>query len=131
MQRSRSSVEWLIAASFLLCVSLSPLLSFLFFPSVQIAHWGNTARIENSEMHDVRVSAMLFGEASLVNVLVTGRTPNLRSNFLISQNDNKMGFQFYDTHVRTILSGVTFRNFSAANKEFAIRYMDHSDHYTP
>ena len=82
-------------------------------------------------MHDVRVSAMLFGEASLVNVLVTGRTPNLRSPYLIAQNNNKMGFQFYDTHVKTILSGVTFRNFSAANKEFAIRYMDHSDHYTP
>lgn len=41
-----------------------------------------------------------------------------------------------DTWVQTILNNVTFRNFKASNtsrssNQFAIRYMDHSDHFTP
>ncbi len=39
----------------------------LYFCNKGIAHWGNNALIQNSEFFDVRVSAMLFGEAAVVN----------------------------------------------------------------
>jgi len=38
-----------------------------------IAHWGDTVQIDNAEMHDMRVSAMLFGSAGINNVLIYGR----------------------------------------------------------
>ncbi len=90
---------------------------------------GSTVEIRHAEMHDARVSAMLFGEAAMYDVLITARTPNLAKNWIVGQN--VMGFQFYDTSVKSILSNVTFRNFSRPLGDYAIRYMDHSDHYTP
>jgi hypothetical protein len=97
-----------------------------------LSHWGNTVSVRNAEYHDIRVSSMLFGQAAIGNALVNGRTPNLpnlKSQWLIG--DTKMGFQFYDTYVQTILVNITFRNFSTFYGDYAIRYMDHSDHYHP
>jgi hypothetical protein len=132
------------------CLSVS---SKAWLSKKGLSHWGNLADIRSAEFHDIQVSAMLFGEASMYNVLVNGRTPNLASNWVIGQG--KMGFQvlhcsglfllfgrhhslyvlfaqFYDTSVKSILSNMTFRNMSKSPfGDYAIRMMDHSDHFTP
>jgi hypothetical protein len=99
-----------------------------------LSHWGNTPLVLHSEFHDVRVSSMLFGSASMVNALVNARTPNHDTNignvYVLTERDTVIGFQFYDTWVQTILVNITFRNFTGAS-DYAIRYMDHSDHYLP
>ena len=49
-------------------------------------------------MHDVTVSAMLFGSAAINNALVDMRTAN--PNGIIPTFGGKIGFQFYDTWVQ-------------------------------
>ncbi len=60
-----------------------------------VSHWGNSIEIRNSEFHDTKVSSMMFGSAAMVNVISTGRTPNLRlpTSWFISASGGKMGFQ--------------------------------------
>ncbi len=66
-----------------------------FLVNKGVAHWGNTVSVRNAEFHDVRVGAMLFGSASVLNSVIVGRTKNLnpKSSFLVYQY--QMGFQFY------------------------------------
>ena len=52
-------------------------------------------------MHDVSVSAMLFGSAAIHNALVDMRTAN--PNGIVPRFGGKMGFQFYDTWVQVRL----------------------------
>lgn len=97
------------------------------------AHWGNTVELYNFEAHDMgQPAAMLFGEAAIVNALIVGRTNNVPGWYWqqYGMGLSLVGFQFYDTWVKTILSRVTFRNFVNAS-QYAVRFMDHSDHYTP
>jgi hypothetical protein len=65
----------------------------MFLCNKGLSHWGNTVEVRTAEFHDTRVSAMLFGEATVYNSLINGRTPNLRSQWIVGQS--KMGFQFY------------------------------------
>jgi hypothetical protein len=60
-----------------------------------VAHWGNSAEIRNSEFHDTKVSSMMFGSAAMINVLSTGRTPNLKffTSWFVGASGGKMGFQ--------------------------------------
>jgi hypothetical protein len=76
-------------------------------------------------------AAMLFGEGAVVDALFNAFSGNTEGSKwqTTAMNLGLQGFQFYDTWVKAILSRVTFRNFGAAGT--AVRYMDHSDHYTP
>lgn len=94
-------------------------------------HWGSTVQVWFSEFHDTQQPLFLFGEAAVYNCLMNGRTPNWSAALLITSS--KIGFQLYDTSVKSILSNVTFRNMSnlAPFNDYAVRMMDHSDHYLP
>ncbi len=54
---------------------------------------GDNVELTNVEFHDVRVAAMMFGQAAIVNGLVNGVSPNQASQWTVGRN--KMGFQFY------------------------------------
>ena len=41
----------------------------VFLANKGLAHWGNTVKVLHAEFHDVRVSAMLFGKACMINIL--------------------------------------------------------------
>ena len=72
----------------------------VFLCNKGIAHWGSNVQIDRVEMHDVTVSAMLFGSAALHNALVDMRTRNPYG--IIPTFGGKVGFQFYDTWVQVI-----------------------------
>lgn len=92
-----------------------------------VAHWGNQIELINFEIHDSEsVAAMVFGEATLYNGLITGNSGNSDG---VAQLGSVWGFQFYDTWVKIILDRVTFRGFSAQDR--VIRFMDHSDQFLP
>jgi len=73
--------------------------SKFWFCNKGFSHWGDSARFEVAEMHDVRVSAMLFGSSSMVNVLVNGKTPNQKDTFRVGTD--KIGFQFCQWRTNT------------------------------
>eukprot|EP01038_Epipyxis_sp_PR26KG_P008105 gene8105-10977_t len=100
-----------------------------FLCNAGIAHWGNDFRIESAEMHDVELGAFMFGSSGMSNTIINLKSGN--SKVIMFPWMSKMGFQFYDTWTRIILDRVTFRNIKSSNSDCAIRYMDHSDHYTP
>ena len=105
----------------------------VFATNKGVAHWGNRVEIYGLEVHDFgRAGAMLFGRCALVNGLINARSGNREGRHWqrIQLGNEQMGFQFYDTWVQTILSRTTFRNFNESNQK-AIRYMDHSDQFTP
>ena len=74
-------------------------------------HWGKRAEIDGFEFHDVGRSVTLFGEAWLGNGLVNGVSGNADAGFADRHHD---GFQFYDISVKSVVTGVTFRNFEKA-----------------
>ena len=73
----------------------------VFLCNKGIAHWGHNVEVNRVEMHDVSVSAMLFGSAAIHNALVDMRTAN--PNGVVPMFGGKMGFQFYDTWVQVSL----------------------------
>ena len=105
----------------------------VFATNKGVAHWGSQIEIYGLEVHDFgKAGAMLFGDCALVNGLINARSGNPEGSRWqrVLLNSDQMGFQFYDTFVQTILSRTTFRNFNQSYQT-AIRYMDHSDQFTP
>jgi len=75
-----------------------------------IMHWGDRIEVLSYEAHDVVQGAIVFGQAYVGNVLITGVTGNpYLNNF-----PNHRGFQFYDTYVQTILTQIHYRNYAPA-----------------
>jgi len=70
------------------------------------SHWGERIEIVGYESHDSGRPVQVFGEAWFSDALV-----NAESASLIKYPEVPMGFQFYDTHVKSIVTRVTFRNF--------------------
>lgn len=70
------------------------------------SHWGDRIEIVGYESHDSGRPVQVFGEAWFSDALV-----NAESSSLIKYPEVPMGFQFYDTHVKSIVTRVTFRNF--------------------
>ena len=93
---------------------------------------------------------MVFGNGAIHNALINMKSYNpalsTAPNIQLEYYSNVMGFQFYDTWVQTILSNIIFRHVSNVTyvgvkswdpaapvipEPCALRYMDHSDKYTP
>lgn len=74
---------------------------------------------------------MLFGEAAIRDAVINGRVEANGVGHAQIGRDDKFGFQFYDTFVKSVLTRVTFRNFPLSATESAIRFMDHSDQFNP
>jgi len=94
-----------------------------------IAHWGDRARISNYEVYDSWNSAMTFGESTIRNALIVGRSGN-EYGWSTMKWGNKMAFQAYDTWVKTVLVGVTVRNFTGSDDR-VFTGMYHSDQFIP
>lgn len=98
-----------------------------------LQHWGNNVEVVNYEIHDSAHGAVLFGDCFLNNALVNARTANTVGASSIQyaawMGIDRLGFQFYDTWVRTMLDNVTFRNFGAKDSVFLP--MIHSDQFKP
>lgn len=73
----------------------------VFLCNKGVAHWGQNVMIDGAEFHDVRVGAMMFGDAALHNAVINLYSDN-PSDFFIQQWQEKIGFQFYDTWVQVI-----------------------------
>jgi len=86
------------------------------------------AAIGNLEAHDVTKGVTLFGEAFISNALINRRSGN--PNTFSGEVQPQTGFEYYDISVKTILNGVTFRNFDHKNS-YAIVSLTHSDHFKP
>ncbi len=86
-RRSERACACLCQSDFLPHSSLPMCFFFFFFLS------GDNVELTNVEFHDVRVAAMMFGQAAIVNGLVNGVSPNQASQWTVGRN--KMGFQFY------------------------------------
>lgn len=98
-----------------------------------LSSWGERVELWNYEAHDVKRSAVLFGESSIHNMIVTGNTAN---NALDMLGEGRQGFGFYDTWVQTSLANVTFANFwdrglAQWNRDAVIVDLDHSDIFKP
>ncbi|KAG1679774.1 hypothetical protein FOA52_012685 [Chlamydomonas sp. UWO 241] len=80
-----------------------------------ISHWGDRVRVDCWEAHDCTRGANIFGDASLTNALINGKSGNRWSDFPgnLDELDPIAGFRWYDNSVRTILSNVEFKNFAA------------------
>ncbi|KAG1661973.1 hypothetical protein FOA52_007145 [Chlamydomonas sp. UWO 241] len=104
-----------------------------------ISHWGDRVAVDHWEAHDCTRGANIFGDASLSNVLITGQSANVWSDFPgnLYELDPIAGFRWYDTSVRTVLSNIKFRNFALkSNVEPAFRpsvwyTMPASDEFKP
>jgi len=95
-----------------------------------IAHWGDRVVLRNLQVFDSGNSAMVFGESTIKNALVVGRTDNRRGWEVVNlKATRKMAFQAYDTWVKTVVIGMTARNF--VNGETVFTGMYHSDQFTP
>ncbi|KAG1681196.1 hypothetical protein FOA52_015639 [Chlamydomonas sp. UWO 241] len=79
-----------------------------------ISHWGDRVAVDRWEAHDCTRGANVFGDASLSNAFITGQSANVWSDFPGDRYDLDpiAGFRWYDTSVRTVLSNITFRNFT-------------------
>lgn len=78
---------------------------------IGISHWGDRIEIIGYEGHDNARSVQVFGEAWFTKGLV-----NVKSKSLVTFYDiqsNPMGFQFYDTWVKSAVTNVIFRGFTA------------------
>ena len=96
-------------------------------------HWGDRIQIENYEAHDILRGSEMFGKASIYKALINGRSRNT-AGWQAQEGwswQDRTGFQFYDTSVQSILSHVTFRNYTAASSDNIVIYMTHSDEMLP
>eukprot|EP00742_Colponemidia_sp_Colp-10_P009458 GILJ01010314.1.p1 GENE.GILJ01010314.1~~GILJ01010314.1.p1 ORF type:complete len:1242 (-),score=158.56 GILJ01010314.1:1787-5167(-) len=98
-----------------------------------LSSWGERVELSYYEAHDVKRSAVLFGQSSINNMIVTGNTAN---NALDMMAEGRQGFGFYDTWVQTSLANVSFSNFwdrglSQWQRDAVIVDLDHSDIYKP
>eukprot|EP01137_Pigoraptor_chileana_P015723 Opistho-2@5312 len=97
--------------------------------TIGINHWGDNVEVHSFEAHDIKRSAVLFGQAYLHRALSNGRTPN--SEIVDLHIGAREGFQYYDTWVATMLNNVTFRNYNYDLGDVVILGMTHSDTYKP
>lgn len=74
---------------------------------------------------------MFFGETSMVHAKIMARSPNPVPWNQYGNTGSAIGFQWYDTWVKVILSDVTFIGFKAATKDQALAYLTHSDQFLP
>eukprot|EP01083_Nonionella_stella_P119717 358096_1 len=97
-----------------------------------ISHWGNEMIVEHYEVHDSLISAQYFGEGAMYNAIITGRTENANG---WSQQEHhyawRIGFRYYDTWTKTIISNIEFRNYQNYAMDRIIKYLDHSDEFLP
>jgi hypothetical protein len=70
-------------------------------------HWGNRAIVDHYESHDNLRPAVLFGEAGWRHGIANARTHNEegRGQQVFMWQDRE-GFEFYDTWVKTMLSDI-------------------------
>ena len=92
-------------------------------------HWGDQVEMHHVEIHDVALGFVVFGEAYVRDMLVTGRTA-LDATVDLGIG-TRYGFQFYDTWTKTMLDNITFRNFDASEDDVVILGMVHSDTFKP
>jgi hypothetical protein len=95
-----------------------------------VAHWGNEIELHRYESHDNRNSAMFFGSTAMIHAWVKARTAN-PTPWQQYGNAYALGFQWYDTWVKVILSDVVFEGFKTARGDAAIQYLTHSDEWLP
>ena len=76
-----------------------------------ISHWGDRVEIISFEGHDNGRSVQVFGEAWFSDALVNVKSKSLVSYYHIQNVPS--GFQFYDTWVKSIVSNVIMRGFTA------------------
>jgi hypothetical protein len=75
---------------------------------IGLSHWGERADVNHYEVHDSARSVQLFGESWYGNALVNAKSGNPNG---FPNEQTQMGFQFYDTWVKTMVTNVVFRNF--------------------
>eukprot|EP01132_Coremiostelium_polycephalum_P010213 gene10213-12524_t len=110
----------------------------VFLGNSGINHWGERIEAIGIESHDCHRPATLFGQAWLSNGIINGQSGNPLSK-KTSYPYDRQGFQFYDTHVQTVVTKIDFRNFihnpdATGNPEQDNRViisMTHSDIYKP
>ncbi|EFA80459.1 hypothetical protein PPL_07294 [Heterostelium album PN500] len=110
----------------------------VFLSNSGVNHWGERIEIVGLESHDCHRPATIFGQALLSNAIVNGQSKNPLSMFKTDYLFDRQGFQFYDTHVQTILSNIQFRNYvmipESSNPQRDNRVlvsMTHSDIFKP
>ena len=106
-----------------------------------ISHWGDRIEVVSFESHDSGRGVQVFGEAWFSQGLV-----NAQSDSLLSFPDRQLGFQFYDTYVKSLVTRVDFRGFVASNPPYdptsdsnpynwpdrrAFTSLIHSDYFKP
>ena len=84
-------------------------------------------KVERYESYDNRNSAMFFGETSMVHAKIMARSPNPVPWNQYGNTGSAIGFQWYDTWVKVILSDITFIGFKAATKDQALAYLRRSN----
>jgi hypothetical protein len=85
-----------------------------------VSHWGDRIEIVGFESHDTGRSVQVFGEAWFSQALV-----NAESGSLIKYPGKPTGFQFYDTYVKSIVTQVTFRGFTANDPPYDMETTDY------
>ena len=96
-------------------------------------HWGDRAETIGYAAHDITKGLTLFGEAYVHRAIIDGES----SNPLENRPNPTRAFEYYDTHVKTILDDVTFMNLKETptkpveNAEYGIVSMTHSDVFKP
>eukprot|EP01132_Coremiostelium_polycephalum_P000408 gene408-516_t len=110
----------------------------VFLSNSGVNHWGERIEVVGLEAHDCHRPGTIFGQALLSNAIVNGQSKNPLSMFKTDYLFDRQGFQFYDTHVQTILSNIEFRNFvknpertNPQRDNRVIVSMTHSDIYKP
>lgn len=107
-----------------------------FLCQIGLSHWGERADVVNFEVHDSGRSVQLFGESWYGNALINAKSGNPVG---FPYDQGQMGFQFYDTWVKTMVTNVVFRNFvprdpadpSYYGKRTTLTSLNFSDRFKP
>ena len=98
-----------------------------------LSSWGERVELSRFEAHDVKRSAVMFGQSSIAEAIVTGTTANMP---LDMATEGRQGFGFYDTWVQTTVTNTTFVNYWNRNRpnwdrDGVIVDLTHSDIFKP
>ncbi|GBG30555.1 G8 domain-containing protein DDB_G0286897 [Hondaea fermentalgiana] len=110
----------------------------IFLANYGLNNWGARSTIDGLEAHDVTRAIAILGYHYVHNMLTVCRsnsfTPELPGTSWYEKRWSQyhMGFEWYDTHQRHIIDGITFRNCGdAASGSPVWRFLTHSDRYAP
>ena len=96
-------------------------------------HWGDRAETIGYAAHDITKGLTLFGEAYVNRAVIDGKS----SNILLDRPTPTRAFEYYDTHVKTILDDITIMNLEetpdrdTTSGTYGIVSMTHSDVFKP